>query len=72
MKLYIPGLLFAFAAIAFTSCEKTYKCSCYSPNNNRSTPVTEIKGTKKDAREKCESLPLTGQYTGNDYICTLK
>lgn len=72
MKLYTFASIMLIAAFAITSCKKTYTCSCYSPSLNKSTPPFEIKDTKKNAEEECESQPLTGMYTGTDYICKLK
>lgn len=72
MKLYTLGCIIAIASIGLTSCQKTYKCSCYSPSLNRSIPDSEIKGTRKDAKENCAARPTTGQFSGSDYICNLK
>lgn len=72
MKLYTFVSILAISAIAFTSCKKTYKCSCYSPSLNKTTPAFEIKDTKKNAKEECASQPQRGLYTGTDYVCNLK
>lgn len=62
----------AISALVFTSCKKTYTCKCYSPALNHSTPPFEIKDTKKNAEEQCETQPQRGQHTGTDYICHLE
>lgn len=72
MKQYIIFSVFVVSAFTFTSCQKTYKCSCYSPALNYTTPSFEIKETKKNAKEECESQPQRGLYTGTDYICHLE
>ncbi|MCB9046853.1 MAG: hypothetical protein H6550_12040 [Chitinophagales bacterium] len=72
MKSYTFIAVLAIAAISFTSCKRSYNCACYSPSLNRSTPAFEIKDTKKKAKEQCESQPLTGAYTGTDYICRIQ
>lgn len=65
-------VVIAISAIAFTSCKRTHRCSCYSPALNQTTPSFEIKGTKKEAKDECESQPLRGRHTGMDYVCNLK
>lgn len=72
MKLYTIICILGISVFAFTSCNKTYKCSCYSPSLNRTTPAFDIKDTKKNAKEECESQPTKGIYTGTDYVCNLK
>lgn len=72
MKLYTIGCILAVSVITLASCQKTYKCTCYSPSLNRSTPASEVKGNKKTAEEKCKTLPISGRYTGDDYICNLE
>ncbi len=72
MKGYTVVFIMAFAAIAFTSCKKTYRCSCYNPALNHTTPSFEIKDTKKKAKEECETQPQRGLYTGMDYVCNLE
>jgi hypothetical protein len=72
MKHYTILAVFAISAFAFTSCKKSYRCTCYSPALNYSTPSFEIKETKKNAKEECESQPQRGLYTGMDYICHLE
>lgn len=72
MKRYTFITVLAISAFAFTSCKQTYDCSCYSPSLNRTIPSNKIKDTKKSAKAECEAQPLTGLYTGTDYICNLK
>lgn len=72
MRYYTILAVFAVSAFAFTSCIKSYRCSCYSPDLNHSTPSFEIKDTKKNAQDECESQPQSGLYTGTDYICHLE
>lgn len=72
MKLYIPIAIIALAAITTTSCKRTHTCSCYSPALNASTPDFKVEGKKSDAKKECEEQPLTGRYTGTDYVCKLK
>lgn len=72
MKKYTIITVIAMAVFAFTSCKKTYRCSCYSPALNHTTPSFEIKDTKKKAKEECETQPERGLYTGTDYVCNLE
>lgn len=72
MRYYTILTVFAISVFACTSCKKSYKCSCYSPALNRTTPSFEIKDTKKNAKDECESQPLRGLYTGTDHICHLE
>lgn len=72
MRYLISTALIIITTLTVTSCKKTYTCSCYSPDLNQSTPDIEIKDTKKQAKEKCEAIPVTGQYTGGDYECFIK
>jgi|GEM_PF-6640231 len=72
MKRYILTAILAIPVLAFTSCKRTYVCSCYSPSLNRSTPSFEIKDTKKNAEAECEAQPQKGVYTGTDYVCRLQ
>lgn len=72
MKHYIIPAVFALSVFAFTSCKKTYRCRCYSPALNYTTPSFEVKGTKKKAKEECISQPQRGLYTGTDYVCNLQ
>lgn len=72
MRFSISAALVIMVILATTSCKKSYTCSCYSPSLNQSTPDFVIKDTKKQAKEKCEAQPVTGQYTGSDYECYIK
>lgn len=72
MKYYFTIAVLAISTFAFTSCQRSHTCTCYSPSLNRSTPDFEITGSKKDAQNECESQPQLGKYTGTDYQCRLK
>ncbi|HEY9176881.1 MAG TPA: hypothetical protein VIN07_04285 [Flavipsychrobacter sp.] len=72
MKHLIILTVFAVLAIVFSSCERSYRCSCYSPSLNRTTPTFEVRGTKQDAEKECENQPQRGVYTGTDYVCNLE
>lgn len=72
MKLYTLIGIMAISAVAFTSCKKTYTCNCYSPDLNHSTPPFEIRDTKKNAEQECETQPQRGVHTGANYVCNLE
>lgn len=48
----------AFIGLSFTSCKKDYTCVCKTEMSGSSTTTstTTIKDTKKNAKDKCESL----------------
>lgn len=70
MKLHIATIIAIVATIAFTSCKKEYKCNCYSASLNRNVEFN-INAKKKDAKAECEAQPITGGYTGSDYVCNI-
>lgn len=72
MKLNILAATLIMAALFTTSCKREFTCSCYSPGLNASTPDFKVQGKKSDAKKECEEQPLTGRYTGTDYVCNLK
>lgn len=72
MKSYISIAIFILICIGGTSCKRSYDCACYSPGLNKTSPTFKVSGNKSDAEKRCQEQPLTGKYTGTDYICNLK
>ncbi len=60
--LIISGLVMA---IAMSSCEKTYTCTCTYPNSSVGTTRTEFKAKKRsDAETSCRNLNTGAQAQG--------
>lgn len=70
MKSLYTLTILAATSLVFASCERTYTCNCYSPSQNQSTPSFKVEAsTKSEAKNECQNQ--SGNYVGNDFICTL-
>ena len=70
MKLSFATAILLATTLMFTACEKEHKCNCYSASLNNNIKFN-ITGKKSDAKEECSQQPVTGAYTGTDYVCNL-
>jgi hypothetical protein len=70
MKKILSLGISALVAIAFTSCEKSYTCTCTYPGAAVGTTETTFKAKKDDAQAQCNNLNTSAQVTGG--ACALK
>lgn len=69
MKKVVLSAVSVFMVVAFTSCEKSYTCTCTYPNGNIGTTETTFKSKKDDAQAQCSALNASAQV--NDGACAL-
>jgi hypothetical protein len=64
MKKIITLGIASMLAITFTSCEKSYTCTCTYPNGSVGTTETSFETKKKsDAEASCAALNANAQLT---------